>query len=281
MHAHLTSLMEHHKFASDQHKVLGELIEEGSQNQVAVVGAIAAIKGAAAFAAAKGPIIQGAVSIFKNVVWGGDVAKKTIDPKKIDASFDNAAKFNAEIAKRFPKSYAIVHELRTALKAHHFDLSNTIQDVALLADSTKFNVNKTIKKLNLRQKFVDAGRMKERGPLLDLKVWTYTIRRQVTDLEDSMAKCDTIIKILTQLQKDVGEVKDKLDAELEKIRGNLESHITGLRAKMADLEQQLKATGCINNSAELLRAIFTLGIACTWDNPTKVKLQNARTDLHE
>ena len=50
---------------------------------------------------------------------------------------------------------------------------------------------------------------------------------------------------------------------------------------MADLEQQLKSTGCINNSAEFLRAVFTLGIACAFDSPTKVKLQNVKAALVE
>lgn len=53
------------------------------------------------------------------------------------------------------------------------------------------------------------------------------------------------------------------------------------RVKMADLEQKLKATGCVNNSGELLRAIFTLGIACAFDNATKIKLQNVKAGLIE
>lgn len=90
----------------------------------------------------------------KNIIWGGMVAKKTVDPAKIDASFDNSKTFAAEIAKRFPKSYKIVTQLRQDLKVHHFDLSNTIQDVSLLADSTKNNARRTIKKLNLRKTFI-------------------------------------------------------------------------------------------------------------------------------
>jgi hypothetical protein len=43
----------------------------------------------------------------------------------------------------------------------------------------------------------------------------------------------------------------------------------------------MKSAGCVNNSGELLRAIFTFGIACAFDSPTKIKLANVRTDLKE
>jgi len=97
IHAHLTSLVDTHKYAMEQNRQLGVLIEQGVENQVAVVGAIAAIKGAAAFAAANPALVSGVASIFKNVVWGGDVARTTVDPAKIDASFDNSKTFAAEI----------------------------------------------------------------------------------------------------------------------------------------------------------------------------------------
>lgn len=43
----------------------------------------------------------------------------------------------------------------------------------------------------------------------------------------------------------------------------------------------MKSAGCANNSGELLRAIFTFGIACAFDSPTKIKLANVRTSLKE
>jgi hypothetical protein len=280
MHAHLTSLVDTHKYAMQQNRALGELIEEGVENQVAVVAAIAAVKGAAAFAAANPAIVAGVASIFKNVVWGGDVARKTVDPVAIDKSFDNSKVFAAEIQSRFPDSYNIITELRKALKQHHFDLATTIQDVSLLADTTASNADRTINKLALRSRLIERGSMAAK-PMLDLKVWSYAIKRQVLDLETSITECDKIILILARLQKDVAKVQDALEAELDKIKNNLESSVKAQRAKMADLEQQLKSTGCVNNSAELLRAIFTLGIACAFDSPTKVKLENVRAALVE
>jgi len=68
-----------------------------------------AIATAVTFAATKGPMIASVASTLKNVVWGETVARKTVDPAKIDASFDNSKVFAAEIKSRFPESYNIVH----------------------------------------------------------------------------------------------------------------------------------------------------------------------------
>lgn len=154
MHAHLTSLIDHHAFLKSQNEIIGELIEEGVENQVAIAGAIASVKMASTFAATHGPMIQGVGNILKNVVWGEQVARKTVDPKKIDASFDNSKTFVAEIRKRFPKSYGIVAKLRQDLKLHHFDLSSIIQDISLLADSTERDAEKTVRTLGLRNKLL-------------------------------------------------------------------------------------------------------------------------------
>ena len=41
--AHLNSMVEQHKYFAEQHQTIGDLIEEGAQNQVAIAGALAAI----------------------------------------------------------------------------------------------------------------------------------------------------------------------------------------------------------------------------------------------
>lgn len=46
------------------------MIEEGAENQVAVMGTIAAVTAAVSFAKAVGPVIQGVGSMYKNIVWG-------------------------------------------------------------------------------------------------------------------------------------------------------------------------------------------------------------------
>jgi hypothetical protein len=280
MHAHLTSLVDHHAFLKSQNEIIGDLIEEGVQNQVAVAGAIGAIKMASTFAATHGPMIKGVGNVLKNVIWGEQVARKTVDPKKIDASFDNSKTFVAEIRKRFPKSYGIVAKLRQDLKLHHFDLANIIQDISLLADTTARDAQKTIHTLGLRNKLQKkSGKTLKSFPEKDLKVWSMAIKSQVQSLEASVAKADLIISVLSKLQKDVARAQDNLETEIDRIKKSLEASVKGLRVKFADLEQKMKSVGCVNNSGELLRAIFTFGIACAFDSPTKIKLQNVRAEL--
>lgn len=127
---------------------------------------------------------------------------------------------------------------------------------------------------------MDKGTYKEH-PEKDVKIWQYAIKNQVTALNESIVKCDAIIVSLVQLQKDTAKTQDHLEKELDHIKKTLESSVKMQRVKMADLEQKLKATGCVNNSGELLRAIFTLGIACAFDNATKIKLQNVKAGLIE
>lgn len=101
------------------------------------------------------------------------------------------------------------------------------------------------------------------------------------DLTGSLEKCDAILAVLKKLQTDTAKAQDDLEKELEYIKVTLEKSVKMQKAKMADLEQKLKATGCVNNSAELIRAIFTLGIACAFDSPTKRLLQNVKAGLLE
>jgi len=55
--AHFQNLIEHHQFLSQEHQTLGELIEEGVENQVAIAGAMAAIQSAGTFAKVAAPIV--------------------------------------------------------------------------------------------------------------------------------------------------------------------------------------------------------------------------------
>lgn len=221
IHAHLTSLQDHHSYFKSQNKILGELIEEGAQNQVAAAAVLAGAKAAATFAAANPEVIGGVISLVKNIFWGGEAARKAADPKKLDASFNDSKVFAAEIKKRLPKSYGVVTKLRQDLKVHHFDLSNAIHEVSLLAETTKANADRTIRKLALRKKFVSEGTYKTH-PEKDVKIWTFAIRRQVEDLSTSIAGCDKILTTLKKLQKDVSRVQAQLESELSHMRKTLE-----------------------------------------------------------
>jgi hypothetical protein len=41
-HAQINALVSHHQYMTSQHGIIGELIEEGIENQIAIAGALAA-----------------------------------------------------------------------------------------------------------------------------------------------------------------------------------------------------------------------------------------------
>ena len=82
------------------------------------------------------------------------------------------------------------------MKLYQFDLTNIVDDVKLMTDSTINDVRKTQRTLGLRKKVLEGSRM---TPEKDLKVWNMTIKGQVQNLEDSIEKCDKIIKALEDL----------------------------------------------------------------------------------
>jgi hypothetical protein len=164
----------------------------------------------------------------------------------------------------FPKSWAAINKLRQDLKVHTVDLRNTIQDVKLLATTTKENLGKSIRKLDLRKKYDGKGKLNAN---MDEKVWRYEIKYQLGQLEDSLAKCKTIIGILKQLQADSARTQDDLENELEAMKVELKRDIDRKQIKITDLEKQLKALKC-----EWWKALLTLGIAC-------IKIGKARSEL--
>ena len=86
----------------------------------------------------------------------------------------------------FPADYAKVTKHRQDLKVHHFDLANIIKDVELLAQSTKDNIGRSVRKLNLRKKYDDKGKL---TPSFDAKIWKYEVKNQVSDLTNQFEKC--------------------------------------------------------------------------------------------
>lgn len=124
----------------------------------------------------------------------------------------------------FPKEYKEIHSLKQALKLHHFTLSNTIKDVQLLASSTKSNLRRSVRKLNLRKKYLDDDK-KELKPSTDLKIWKYEIKSQIADLTVSLEKCDAIIVVLKDLQTQCVRTSDNLKAVLLKVKKDLKARM--------------------------------------------------------
>jgi copper chaperone CopZ len=196
------------------------LIEEGVQNQIAVTGTLAAIGTAVQFYQVAKPIIEGVAKVWKNVVWGDHVTVRTIDPQKIDSAFNDSKVFIAEIKKRFPQSYAVIYKARQDMKMYQFDLSNIVQDLKLMTDSTARGVERSQRTLGLRRKMLTNKTITSEK---DLKVWNMTIKSQVNELTDSIEKCDAIIKALEDLQKNTKKCKDTLDEAIDTLRKTLEA----------------------------------------------------------
>lgn len=51
--------------------------------------------------------------------------------------------------------------------------------------------------------------------------------------------------------------------------------------KVADLEKRLKATGCVNNTGDLFKAIFSFGISCAFDSDLAAELKEMKAKLAE
>jgi len=79
------------------------------------------------------------------------------------------------------------------LKVHHFDLSNIIQDVSLLADSSSLDANRALRKLSIRAKFQKAGKL---NPMKDLRIYLHFTRGQVESLTNSLEKLNAILENL-------------------------------------------------------------------------------------
>ena len=164
--------MSYHEFYSEQQGILDELIEEGIQNQIDIASAMAMAGKAQKFAEVAKPIAEGIGNIAKNVIMGENIKTKTVDVKKIEEAFNDSKRFVAEIKSKFPNSHAVIAKERQNLKVYQFALSNTVQDISLMADSTARDCEKTIKDLSLRQKIVAKGSM---TGFKDSKLWKRVI----------------------------------------------------------------------------------------------------------
>jgi len=130
------------------------------------------------------------------------------------------------------------------LKLHHFDLANAIKDTELLAQTTKDNLNRSVRKLNLRQKYADGEKSRPLTPTMDLKIWKLEIKYQSSDLGQSLDTCNKIVGVLEKLQKDCARTADNLDNVLKVIKEELKKKIAASKVKIADLEKQAAAAKC-------------------------------------
>lgn len=188
------------------------------------------------------PALQnGSKALKDNVKFGEKTTTNTVKPEEVKKNFGDSAQFAAEIAKMFPKEYEVVTKLRQDLKIHHFDLGNQIKDVELLASMTKDNLRRSIRKLALREKYLEGNKLK---PSTDAKIWKYECKSQISDLGISLEKCNAIVKVLEKLQKDCARTADDLNSVLLKIKEMLKKSIAAKKLSIADLEKRAAAAKC-------------------------------------
>jgi DNA repair ATPase RecN len=118
------------------------------------------------------------------------------------------------------------------LKVHHFDLANQIKDVELMAQTTKDNLRRSVRKLNLRKKYEGTPKL---SPSFDVKIWKYEIKTQLSDLQTQLEKANAIIKVLEKLQKDCARTADNLNNTLLSLKEQLKKKIEAGKVKVADL----------------------------------------------
>jgi hypothetical protein len=90
-----------------------------------------------------------------NVMFTDKVTSGLIKPEELAKFFSDSGRFAAEINSYFPSDYSKLIKYRQDLKMHQFDLSNTLTDAKLMADSIKNDIRGTSRKLALRQKKLD------------------------------------------------------------------------------------------------------------------------------
>lgn len=133
----------------------------------------------------------------------------------------------------FPEASKTVLKMRTDTKLLNFDLANTIQDVSLLADSSVTNSSRVVRKLALRKKWIDQGKL---SPEYDHKIWKYVVKRQVTSLDDQAVKGQKIVENLKKINEGNVEIQKTLEKEVEFMEAALEKKTRLQAYEMRELE---------------------------------------------
>lgn len=128
--------------------------------------------------------------------------------------------------------------MKRDLKLHHLELANLIKDVSVHAESTKDNLERVARKLNLRNKY--KARIK---PVQDYKIWQYEIDTLIHDLEYSSKNLTPVIAKISKLQKDCVRAADNLDNVILQIKTNLKNEIAKLGYNIAAKEKEYNAIG--------------------------------------
>jgi hypothetical protein len=191
-----------------------------------------------------------------NVKFGDKTVANTVEPKKITESFGKSAEFIAEVKEVFPKDYVTLQSLRQNLKDHHFDLGTQIKDVEMMSTTTKDNIDRPVRKLNLRKKYKERNNGKV-PPNKDAMIWKYEIRQMEGSIKKQLAKIKIVLKNLDVIQKGCDATAEKIKILLISMKKALTKRIEDKKYNITQEQEKLKTIKC-----PWWEAIFTLGIAC-------------------
>jgi hypothetical protein len=115
---------------------------------------------------------------------------KLVDVGKLTKIFGELQQFTGDFYHLFPEEYNKVNEIKKELKLNYFELLYLNKQVELMASTTKSNLDQPIRKLNLRKKYLDDGRLR---PETDQKIWNREVMYMKNSLTDQRTKLDGIV----------------------------------------------------------------------------------------
>jgi hypothetical protein len=140
---------------------------------------------------------------------------KLVDVGKLTKIFGELQQFTGDFYHLFPEEYNKVNEIKKELKLNYFELLYLNKQVELMASTTKSNLDQPIRKLNLRKKYLDDGRLR---PETDQKIWNREVMYMKNSLTDQRTKLDGIVQHLRELQAKCAKVHETLKELIKVIK---------------------------------------------------------------
>lgn len=120
---------------------------------------------------------------------------------------------------------------------HQFDLTNTLTDAKLMADSIKNDIRGTSRKLALRQKKLDKDDLSAK---VDQKVWEYVFKYLKNDIATANEKVAKLIKSLQTLSANTAKALDNFEGVLASIKKGTAGKKAKALGEVRDLKAELK-----------------------------------------
>ena len=166
----LTILQENHKMLTEHHTSLRDLVKKGEEaishsDQSLLMLSKADINMKTGLIPSMDHSLD---SLRLNLRFGETTFNGVADPVKIRKTFESAAKFEFELRELFKADSDKIMKVKQDLNLHHLNLSNTIKDGQLIAQSTQDHLRRCVRVLVLRGKYHAKG---ELNPQKEALIW--------------------------------------------------------------------------------------------------------------